>query len=41
MMFQLIRDYAMDVNWMHIRFGLNLTKPEEHTAAMEDRLPAM
>ena len=25
MMFQPIGDYAMDVNWMHIRFDLNLT----------------
>ena len=31
----------MDVNWMHIRFELNLAKPEEHTAAMKDQLRAI
>ena len=41
MMFQPIGDYAMDVNWMHIRFKLNLAKPEEHTAAMKDQLRAV
>ena len=41
MMFQPIGDYAMDVNWMHIRFELNLAKAEEHTAAMKDQLRAM
>ena len=41
MLFQPIGDYAMDVNWMHIQFELNLTKPEEHTAAVKDQLPAM
>jgi hypothetical protein len=41
MMFQPIGDYAMDVNWMHIRFKLNLAKPEEHTAAIKDQLRAM
>ena len=33
-MFQPIGDYAMDVNWMHIPFKLNLAKPEEHDEVM-------
>ena len=41
MMFQPIGDYAMDVNWMHIRFELNLAKAEEHTTAMKDQLRAL
>ena len=41
MMFQRIGEYAIYVNWMHIRFELNLTKREEHTAALMGQLWTM